>query len=166
MLDQKAHQFVIISCKRAENILVIKVLRVGHLKVSTLVDYWVIRPYLKTSLTLWIFLVLIKDLWLQMDGIATKCDFPKYYYEGWPWHFKRIEDIITKFKWQGFQFIRTNRKKNDGSGITPSYFPPHELGHFWPFSTIQSQGIELTKTLLFILKVLWCSNNLMQKRLL
>ena len=40
---------------------------------------------------------------------------------------------------------------------------PHELGHFWPFFTIQSQGIELTKTLLFILKVLWCSNNLMQK---
>ena len=33
----------------------------------------------------------------------------------------------------------------------------------WPFFKIQSQGIELTKTLLFILKVLWCSNNLMQK---
>jgi hypothetical protein len=40
---------------------------------------------------------------------------------------------------------------------------PHELGHFWPFFIIKSQGIELTKTLLFILKVLWCSNNLMQK---
>ena len=40
---------------------------------------------------------------------------------------------------------------------------PYELGHFQPFSTMHSQGIELTKTLLFILKVLWCSNNLMQK---
>jgi hypothetical protein len=39
----------------------------------------------------------------------------------------------------------------------------HELGHFLPFFTIQSQGIELTKTLLFILKVLLSSNNLMQK---
>jgi hypothetical protein len=40
---------------------------------------------------------------------------------------------------------------------------PHELGHFLPFFTIQSQGIEQAKTMLFILKVLWCSNNLKQK---
>ena len=40
---------------------------------------------------------------------------------------------------------------------------PHELDHFLPFSTIQYQGIELTKTLLFILKVLRCRNNLMQR---
>ena len=38
-----------------------------------------------------------KDLWLQMDGIATKCDFPKYHYEVWPWYFKSNEDTITKF---------------------------------------------------------------------
>ena len=31
---------------------------------------------------------------------------------------------------------------------------PHELGHFLPFFTIQSQGIKLTKNLIFILKVL------------
>ena len=45
-----------------------------------------------------------------------------------------------------------------------SFLPshPHELDHFLPFSTIQCQGIELTKTLLFILKFLRCSNNLMQ----
>ena len=40
---------------------------------------------------------------------------------------------------------------------------PHEHGHFWPFFTIQIQGIEQTTNLLFILKVLRCSNNLMQK---
>ena len=38
---------------------------------------------------------------------------------------------------------------------------PHE--HFWPFFTIQRQGIEQTTNLLFILKVLRWSNNLMQK---
>jgi hypothetical protein len=38
------------------------------------------------------------------------------------------------------------------------------LAIFCHFSQyVQSQGKELTKTLLFILKVLWCSNNLMQK---
>ena len=36
-------------------------------------------------------------------------------------------------------------------------------GHFWSFFTIQSQSIELTTTLHFTLKVLWCSNHLMQK---
>ena len=43
-------------------------------------------------------------------------------------------------------------------------FHPHENGCFWPFFTIQSQRIE--QTILwefFILKVFWCSNNLMQK---
>jgi len=40
---------------------------------------------------------------------------------------------------------------------------PHENGHFWPLFTIQSQGIKQTTTLLFILNVLWCKNNLMQK---
>ena len=35
--------------------------------------------------------------------------------------------------------------------------------HFWPFFTIQRQGIEQTTNLLFILKVLRCSNNLMQE---
>ena len=97
-----------------------------------------------------------------MDGIATKCDFTKYHCEGWPWHFKNNEDIITKFKWHKFQITRINRKKFDGSGTTPSYFPALMnlaiLGHF-----SQSQGIKMTKTLLFILKFLWCSNNLMQK---
>ena len=39
----------------------------------------------------------------------------------------------------------------------------HENDHFLPFFTVQSQGIEQTKTLLFILKVLWCSIYLMQK---
>ena len=42
-------------------------------------------------------------------------------------------------------------------------FPPHENGHFGPFFTIQSQGIKQTTTLLFILNVLCCKNNLMQK---
>jgi len=51
----------------------------------------------------------------------------------------------------------TKQKKFDGSGITPSYF-----GHFWPFFTTPSQGMEQTTTL-FFLDVLWCSNNLMQK---
>ena len=40
---------------------------------------------------------------------------------------------------------------------------PHENGHFLPFFIIHSQRIEQTTTLLFILKILWCSNNLMQK---
>ena len=40
---------------------------------------------------------------------------------------------------------------------------PHEHDHFWPFFTMQRQGIEQTTNLLFILKVLRCSNNLMQK---
>jgi hypothetical protein len=38
----------------------------------------------------------------------------------------------------------------------------YEHGHFWPFFTIQRQGIEKTRNLLFILKVLRCSNNLIQ----
>ena len=42
----------------------------------------------------------------------------------------------------------------------------NELGHFLPFFKIQSQGIELTKTLLFIFNFFWSSNNLMQKWLL
>ena len=33
------------------------------------------------------------------------------------------EDIITKFKWHGFQIIKINRKKFGGIGITPSYYP-------------------------------------------
>ena len=50
------------------------------------------------------------------------------------------------------------------SGISPSYFPTHlNMAIFWPFFTIQRQGIEQTTNLLFILKVLRCSNNLMQK---
>ena len=40
---------------------------------------------------------------------------------------------------------------------------PHEHGHFWLFFTIQRQGLEQTTNLLFILKVLRCSNNLMQR---
>ena len=40
---------------------------------------------------------------------------------------------------------------------------PHEHGHFWPNFTIQSQEVEQTTFMLFIMKVLWCSNNLMQK---
>ena len=73
---------------------------------------------------------------LQMDRIATKCNFPKHRCEGWRCHFKGNEDIITKFKWHVFQIIRINRKMFGESGT-----------------------IKLTKTLLFILKV----NNLMQK---
>ena len=48
--------------------------------------------------------------------------------------------LITKFKWHGFQIIRINRKKFAGSGTT-LLSRPHELGHFLPFFTIQSQGI-------------------------
>jgi hypothetical protein len=55
------------------------------------------------------------------------------------------------------------KKKIMGVASLLPTFPPHEHGHFWPFFTIQSQGIEQTKTLLFILKVLWWSNNMMQK---
>ena len=59
-----------------------------------------------------------------------------------------------------------NRKKFGRSGITPFYFPVRVLikivilGHF---SQYRRQGIEQTTILLFILKVLGCSNNLMQK---
>ena len=38
----------------------------------------------------------------------------------------------------------------------------HKNGHFWSFFTIKSQGIKRSTILLFILNVLWCSNNLMQ----
>ena len=63
-----------------------------------------------------------------------------------------------------FRSLESTEKKFGGSGIIPSYFPAlMNLAIFLPFFTIQSQGIELTKTLLFILKVLWCSNNLMQQ---
>ena len=40
---------------------------------------------------------------------------------------------------------------------------PHEKGPFWPFFTMQSQVIKQTTTLLFILNILCCKNNLMQK---
>ena len=40
---------------------------------------------------------------------------------------------------------------------------PHEHDHIWPFFTIQRQGLGQTINLIFILKVLRCSNNLMQK---
>ena len=54
-------------------------------------------------------------------------------------------------------------KKFDGSGITPSYFPAlMRMVFFAIFLKIQSQGMEQSATLFFILKVLWCTNNLMQ----
>ena len=46
-----------------------------------------------------------------MDGIATKCDFPKYHWVGYLWHFKIDKDIISKFELNNFHIIRINRKK-------------------------------------------------------
>jgi hypothetical protein len=45
----------------------------------------------------------------------------------------------------------------------PIYFPALMKMVILAIFTIQSHGIEQTKTMLFILKVLWCSNYLMQK---
>ena len=50
----------------------------------------------------------------------------------------------------------TERSLVCGNGITPSYFPAL-------MKMVIFHNTELTKTLIFILKVLWCSNNLMQK---
>ena len=81
------------------------------------------------------------SVWLQMDRIATKCDFPKYHCEGWPWHFKSNKDIITKFKWHGFQVIRINRKKFGGHGTAPSSFPTlMNLAIFGHFSQYRAKG--------------------------
>ena len=55
--------------------------------------------------------------------------------------FKINADIITKFKWQGFQIITINRKKNGGSGITPSYFPAlMNMAIFGHFSQYRDKG--------------------------
>ena len=73
---------------------------------------------------------------------------------------------------------RIYNKKFDGSGIAPDHFPAlFKMVIFSPFSqysytggrgsiskqSYRSIGIEKTTTLLFILKVLQCSYNLMQK---
>ena len=59
-----------------------------------------------------------------------------------------------------------NQQKKSLVGValcSPSYFPAlMNLAIFAIFHNTDPR-IELTKTLLFILKVLWCSNNLMQK---
>ena len=66
-----------------------------------------------------------------------------------PWHFKSNEDIITKFKWHGFQIIRINRKKFGGSGTTPSYFPAlMNLAIFCLFHNTEPRD-RIPKTLLF-----------------
>ena len=104
---------------------------------------------------------LIKDLWLQMDGIWFPGLGP---YVDYPYHFKSNEDIITKFKWHELQIITINKKKFDGSGITPSYFPTLMKMVILAIFQIQSSRIEQTTTLLFMSKVLWCSNYLMQKK--
>ena len=62
-----------------------------------------------------------------------------------------------------FQIIIMNRKKWWEWHYSFILSRPHEHGHFWPFFTIQRQGIEQTTNLLFILKFLRCSNNQMQK---
>ena len=91
-------------------------------------------------------------------------DFVKGHTVGYPWHFKSNEDIITKFKWHGLQIIRINRKKNWWEWHHSFLLSrPHEHDHIWPFFTIQRQGLGQTINLIFILKVLRCSNNLMQK---
>ena len=100
-----------------------------------------------------------------MDGIATNCYFANGPSVGCPWHCKINKGIIIKFKWLGFQIITIKIKKN---WLEWHYFfllsCSHENGHFWPFFTIQIQGVEQTTTMLFILNVMWCSNNQMQKR--
>ena len=91
-------------------------------------------------------------------------DFVKGHTVGYPWHFKSNEDIITKFKWHGLQIIRINRKKNLWEWHHSFLLSrPHKHDHIWPFFTIQRQGLGQTINLIFILKVLRCSNNLMQK---
>ena len=43
---------------------------------------------------------------------------------------------------------KDQQKKFDWSGMALLLFRSHENGHFWPFFTIQNQGIEQTKSLL------------------
>jgi hypothetical protein len=50
-----------------------------------------------------------------------------------------------------FRSKELTEKKLVGVALLLPPFQPHQHGHFWPFLTIQSQGIE---TMLFILKVL------------
>ena len=91
-------------------------------------------------------------------------DFVNGHTVGYPWHFKSNEDIITKLKWHGLQIIRVNRKKILWEWHHSFLLSrPHEHDHIWPFFTIQRQGLGQTINLIFILKVLRCSNNLMQK---
>ena len=97
-----------------------------------------------------------------MEGIVIKWSFSRLSLWSIPWHFKINEDIITKLKWQGLQIIKINRKKWWDWHYSFLLSRPHEHGHFWPFFTVQRSGIEQTKTLLFILKVLRCSSNLIQ----
>ena len=55
----------------------------------------------------------------------------------------------------------TTQKSLMGVAVLLLTFPrPYENGQFCHFT--KSQGIEQSATLLFILKVLWCTNNLMQ----
>ena len=63
---------------------------------------------------------------------------------------KIIKISLPNFNNMDFRSIESIEKGLVGVALLSC---PHELGHFWPFFIIQSEGIELTKTPLFILKV-------------
>ena len=101
-----------------------------------------------------------------MNGIATKCKFSFRAYCRIPLVFLKVMKVsLPNLNDKNFRSKKSTKKLVGVALLLPIF--PHSwtwpFGHFWPFLTIQTQGIEQTTTILFILKVLWCSNNLMQK---
>ena len=82
------------------------------------------------SLFLPLFVYPSKDLWLQIDGIATKCSFCQVIKVSLPnLNDKDSRKRIKKEIWvEGHNFFLLSR--------------PHVHGYFWPFFTIQSQEVE------------------------
>ena len=83
----------------------------------------------------------------QMDGIATRCKFANEHYVGYPWHLKKKGYSVNKFESYELQIIKINRKKFDGSDITPSYFPALMktviFGHFTKYRARQQPCFSL-----------------------
>ena len=111
-----------------------------------------------------------------MDGTLPKISFLKLQGRGapiTPWCWMGVDGMdLDRNKTQNIHIkvVLMRIKKNlswflssSNMGIFLLTFQPSWIWSFWPCFTIQSQGIEQAKTLHFTLKVLWCSNNLMEK---